>query len=361
MPQDATFKHVFSFPFMVEELVRWFVGDLHGATELVESLDFSRLTRVHEQTTSGPAGAKRRRANDIAWDVPFRDRPAAVRDWLRLVLMIEPQDTVDHLMALRVRGYVNNHHLESWRGGRFGATDRLAPVLPIVIHTGPGRWTAATRVIDLVTPTTADAPPPDVRSRRSGLFAGDGYLLLDTSRLAPDDLRHDNAAALLAGLCHPTVEHLPAQAAALRARLDAPPLRELLEEVLAWAQQRALRSTGIDLGVDDMAEVDRLHESGDLEAYFAERRRAIRDQYRKEGVERGIEQGVARGIAAERALLQRLASRKFGGRADGHLAPLLADIADTDVLATVGEWIIDCDTFEELAARLDSATGGGTP
>ena len=69
------------------------------------------------------------------------------------------------------------------------------------------------------------------------------------------------------------VDHLPAQAAALRARLDAPPLRELLDEVLAWARERALRWTGFDLGVDDMAEVDRLHESGELEAYIAERRR----------------------------------------------------------------------------------------
>ena len=53
--------------------------------------------------------------------------------------MIEVQGEVDHLMALRVRNYVDNHHMELWRGRRFGAVDRLAPVLPIVIYTGPSR------------------------------------------------------------------------------------------------------------------------------------------------------------------------------------------------------------------------------
>ena len=110
-----------------------------------------------------------------------------------------------------------------------------------------------------------------------------------------------------------------------------------------------------------MAEVDRLHESGELEAYFAERRLAYQERYRNEGIEEGIEQGVARGIAAERTLLQRQASRKFGARADGRLTPLLADIGNTDILATVGEWIIDCETLEELVARLDAVGGGGPP
>ena len=344
MRQDPTFKDVFSFPFMVEELVRWLVGDLHDGGELVDGLDFSGLVRVQEQSTTGPAAAKRSYANDIVWRIPMRDQAETDRTWLHVVLMIEVQGEVDHLMALRIRNYVDNHHLELWRGRRFGAAERLAPVLPVVIYTGLRRWTAAARVIDLVTPAAANETEPGPRSRRSGLFAGDGYLTLDTLRLATDDLRHDNAAALLAGLCNPTVERLPAQAAALRARLDAPQLRPLLEVVLAWAQQTAIRLIGFDLGVENMAQVDRLHESGELEAYFADRRRAYQDRYRNEGIEQGI--------AAERTLLQRLASRKFGTGVDERLTPLLADIGDTDVLASIGEWIIDCETLEELVDRL---------
>ncbi|MYE84444.1 MAG: Rpn family recombination-promoting nuclease/putative transposase [Gammaproteobacteria bacterium] len=351
MRQDPTFKDIFAYPFMVEELLRWFVADLHGARALVDGLDFSGLVRVQEQSTTGSATDKRSYANDIVWRVPFRDRTEADRTWLHVVVMIEVQGTVDYLMALRIRNYVDNHHLELWRGRRFRATDRLAPVLPVVIYTGVPPWTAAARMIDLVTPV-ADRAQPDPVSRRSGLFVGDGYLMLDTLRLATDDLRHDNAAALLAGLCNPAVERLPAQAAALRARLDPPALRPLLEVALRWAQQTAERLIDFDLGADDMAEVDRMHESGELEAYFARRRRAYQERYRKEGLEQGQ--------AAERSLLQRLASRKFGPSADARLAPLLKDIGSTDTLATVGEWIIDCDTLEELVARLDAGSHSRT-
>ena len=177
MRQDPAFKNIFAYGFMVEELMRWFVGDLHGGRELVDALDFSLLLRVQEQSTTGRAGDKRSYANDIVWRVPFRGRPAdgGDRAWLHLVLMIEVQGEVDHLMALRVRNYVDNHHMELWRGRRFGAVDRLAPVLPIVIYTGPSRWTAALWVIDLVTPGASDGVAADVSSRASRLFSGDGY------------------------------------------------------------------------------------------------------------------------------------------------------------------------------------------
>ena len=174
-----------------------------------------------------------------------------------------------------------------------------------------------------------------------------------TMALPADDLRRDNAAALLAGLCNPTLEHVPAQAAALRARLDAPELRPLLETVLAWVQHVAERDLGFDLGIDDMAEVDRLHESGELEEFFATRRRAYQDRYRAEGVVRGIEQG----LAAERELLRRQAARKFGAGTAGRLARLLAGVGDADQLAQAGDWIIDCATGEELIARF----GNGSP
>ena len=189
---------------------------------------------LQEQSTAGPASGKRTIANDLVWRVPFRHRSEDDGEsaWLHLVLMIEVQGDVDHLMALRIRNYVDNHHMELWRGRRFGAGDRPAPVLPIVIYPGAMRWTAARRVIDLVTPTSSIVAEAEMSSRTNDLFAGDGYLTLDTLRVAADDLRQDNAAALLAELCNPTLQRIPAQVAALRARIDAPALRELLEIVL---------------------------------------------------------------------------------------------------------------------------------
>ena len=337
MRPDPTFKNIFSYPFMAAELVRWLVAELHGASELVDALDFERMERVHEQSTAGPADGKRSYASDIVWRIPFR--PGRGGGWTHLILMVEPQSRVDYLMALRTRNYADGHHMELWRGKRFGARDRLDPVLPVVFYTGALRWTAASRVLDLVTPG-ADAEPPSPSSRTEGLFAGDGYLAVDTLRLGADDIPHSNAAALLAGMCNPAPKRLPEQAAALRDRLSAPEFRELLEVVLRWAQRTAEDLIGFDLGIRGMAEAESYYEP-DLLDYFAERRREYQETYREEGRKEG------------REALRGMAERKFGAAVAERLAPVLAG-SGTEGMAAVGDWIIDCATGEELLTRLDS-------
>ena len=160
-----------------------------------------------------------------------------------------------------------------WRSKYFGFTSRLLPVLPIVIYNGNSPWSAAPRVIDLVTQGASEAwhGSSSVASRADPLFSGDGYLLLDTHRVGADDLRMDNAAALLAGLENPSLERVAAQVAALRRRLDARELKPLRELMLLWAQRVSRRRLNLDLGIEDMAELDRLHESGELEVFFTER------------------------------------------------------------------------------------------
>ena len=190
---------------------------------------------------------------------------------------------------------------------------------------------------------------------------GDGYLLLDTLRLGPEDLRRDNAAALLAGLENLWRERIPAQLAALRARLDGPELAPLRGVMFRWVQHLAKQRNRLDLGMEDMAEIDRMHESGETEAYFAARLRAWQDEYRAEGRAegraQGIEQGLERGLSAERELLSRQARRKFGADTAQRLAGLLATVDDTDRLVQVGEWIIDCETGERLIARFGNGAG----
>ena len=359
MRPDPTYKTIFANEFMVEELMRWLLAEVHGARELVDALDFSGLERMQEQSVTTGGDALHGYANDIVWRAPFRGRSGddAGEGWLYLVVMLEFQSEVDYLMALRIRNYVDNFHMEKWRGKRFRSRDRLAPVLPIVLYRGKPRWRAAARVIDLVTPGATGVGEEDagVASRSSPLFAGDGYVLLDTLRVGVEDLSDDNAAALLTGLENQWRERIPAQLTALRKRLDAPELAALREVMLRWVQHLAKQRNRLDLGIVDMAEIDRMHESGELEGYFAARLRAWQDEYRAEGraegIEQGIEQGLEQGLAAERELLCRLAARKFGAGTAERLAGLLASIGDTGRLAQAGEWIIDCATGESLIAR----------
>ena len=124
------------------------------------------------------------------------------------------------------------------------------------------------------------------------------------------------------------------------------------------------RRNRLDLvGAVDMAEIERMHESGELEGYFAARLRAWQDEYRAAGraedIEQGIEQGLEQGLAAERELLCRQAARKFDAGVAERLAGVLAPIDDTGRLAQVGDWIIDCTTGTELIARFGNGAVSG--
>ncbi|MCY4634293.1 MAG: hypothetical protein OXG04_07285 [Acidobacteria bacterium] len=75
-------------------------------------------------------------------------------------------------------------------------------------------------------------------------------------------------------------------------------------------------------------------------------------EWTEEWVEEGREQGIAQGRAEERALLCRLAERKFDAPTARRRAAALEDVADAGRLAQVGDWIIECGTAADLLARV---------
>ena len=75
------------------------------------------------------------------------------------------------------------------------------------------------------------------------------------------------------------------------------------------------------------------------------------EEGREQGREEGREEGREQGLAEERSLLCRLAARKFGDGTAGRLSGLLDGLTAPGALAEVGDWIIDCDTGEDLLDR----------
>ena len=350
MDNDTTFKRIFSHQIMVRELLDWFVGRLMDGREVVASLDLSKLRRASEQTVGGRPDDLHRFAADVVWEAPFAESPDPdPKAWLELMLLWEFQRTPDHFMPMRVRNYVDSHHMDAWRARdrRFGATDRLPPVLPIVIYTGREQWTAARRVIDLVSPEP-DGPqePLDLSSRRSGLFAGDGYLLLDIQRLSPDDYDNDNAVSLLAELTSPPAD--AARTAQLAVRLierlagEDLDLRKVLVE---WVRQES----GLDLGVEQMITVNELTPA-QRETYVQDRLEPWWNRLRAEG--------LAQGRADEREHLVRMAELKFDANTASRLARLIADTDDAGELADVGGWIITCQSGDDLLAQASKGANG---
>lgn len=92
-----------------------------------------------------------------------------------------------------------------------------------------------------------------------------------------------------------------------------------------------------------------------LQKYYDElERQAI-----ERGMARGIERGIARGreqiLIEERALLRRMAGRRFGNAVADSVAAILADIDDNEGFAAVGDAIVDCTTSDELLQRLTAS------
>ena len=83
-------------------------------------------------------------------------------------------------------------------------------------------------------------------------------------------------------------------------------------------------------------------------------------EWTREWLEQGRAQGIEQGIEQERALLCRLAARKFDAGAAEGLAAELAGVTDADRLARIGDWIIECVTASDLLARVrgDGRPGG---
>ena len=91
-----------------------------------------------------------------------------------------------------------------------------------------------------------------------------------------------------------------------------------------------------------------------------------KEELLQEGVEKGLEQGMKRGLAQglahaavhEKALLRRLALRRFGAPAAARLTTALDDVRDGDQLILAGDWIADSVDAEDFLARVARDAGG---
>ena len=100
-----------------------------------------------------------------------------------------------------------------------------------------------------------------------------------------------------------------------------------------------------------MDTVERL-QPAEREGYFEGRKLRWSDQLRAEGLTQGRAEGLAAGREEERRLLLDQVARKFGQAPARRLAAMLAGVDDPDRLREVGGWIIDCETGDDLVARV---------
>lgn len=141
----------------------------------------------------------------------------------------------------------------------------------------------------------------------------------------------------------------------------------------AWAGEWWERLTGCASGFPPFEEMEQ--QTGGsrmptvLEARVEEYRASLRaelvkeilGQGRAEGIEQGIRKGIGQGRAdGERAMLCRMAARRFGPVDADRLRPLLRRMP-ADVLVQVADWLIDCEAGEEVVRRVQALAGNGSP
>ena len=335
---DSSFKLWFDHPQMIRDLLRGFVP-----ADLVAAFDFDSLEQLPAQYVGDDLRQSR---GDTVWRVRFRDAPSQV--WLYLLVLLEFQSTVDRHMAARVLAYTGQTYMKLLRNEGLPPDGKLPPVLPIVVYNGRAQWSAPEEVGETIATVGAGLAPFQPHQR---------YLLIDEHALKVEDLPAGNVVSAQIELEQGSVSSMAPVLSDL-GRLLAGPEHESLRRAFAeWTRQMVVRSQLVSATPRLVDALQALEETGDLRAMGSLLAERIDEYLEKEAERRSLERGMAQGLERERALLSRLAARKFGSETAARLATLLDAVADPGRLEDIGEQVIDCATGGELLARVESSIG----
>lgn len=322
---DNGYKHLFSHPQMVEDLLRGFVHE-----EWVAGLDFGSLEKV---SGSYVADDLRDREDDIIWKVRWGE------SWLYVYLLLEFQSRSDPFMAVRLLTYVGLLYQELVRQKSLGADGKLPPVLPLVLYNGKSRWNAATDVAELV----GTLPGGGLERYRPQMR----YLLLDEGALRESDLPdiRNLAAALFRLERSHSPEDLRQTIAALSDWVRAPEQSSLRRAFTVWIKRVLLPGRLPGVRIPEIAD---LHEA---ETMLAERVIEWTEEWKQQGLEEGLQQGLRKGRQEGRqegevTLLERLLTRRFGPLDETCRARLAA--ASTDQLENWAVKMLDATTLDDV-------------
>ena len=326
--QDPNYKRLFSFPRMVEDLLR---GFLPGSW--LDEVDFSTLQKLPTEYVSDEL---LKRHGDCVWRVHRRRG-----EWLYLLVVLEFQSTAEPRMALRILTYTSLLYQELVRNDALDARERLPPVLPVVLYNGDLRWRAAVDVGELIAPVGPELAPYQPSQR---------YVVVDERHVGAEDLPGRNLMGAVLGLEQSrTPDDLLRVAGRLAEWLRDPRDDGLKRAFADWVRQMA------EGFVPDDAALPAVRTLEGVRMTLVERVAEWPKQWFREGHEQGVREGIEQGLEHERALLRRLAVSRFGAGTAERVSGVLAGIADPEGLAEVGEWLVRCETGDEFLARVDPA------
>ena len=329
---DAAYKRLFSHPRMAADLVR-LLDD-----SPLDTLDFNSLERLASEHVLDNLRSRRE-------DMPWLARRRKGTGWppgAGVAFQFEFQSRPDPDMLERMAEYWALQRRQLRRSRKaLGPNGELPLIVPVVVHTGRGRWTA---------PRSTEAPKGGNEPRaRFGHFE---YLLVDVKDYMGDDASDGNLCRAVFALDAAPVESV---SAAFGRVVEL--LREAADETLSRSFDRWCRGVlGRRLAKRLPSLMNLMEEPWMLAQTLREwEERNIR-RGREEGIgigvlrgrKEGVDIGVLRGREEERRLLCNQAARRFGGTTADAIRPLLGSMRDEAELAAVGVLIVDSETGTDL-------------
>jgi predicted transposase/invertase (TIGR01784 family) len=295
---DNAYKHLFSHPQAVRDLLRGFVVE-----DWVTGLDFDTLEKVSGSYVSDDL---RDREDDIIWRIRMQgaNSDSGAPAWVYVYLLLEFQSSVDAFMAVRILTYIGLLYQDLIKSGQIkaqpGQCAKLPPVFPLVLYNGVRTWNAERELEQLIEPVPASLGAYRPRLR---------YFLMDEGRLSEDSLQQsDNTIARLVQIertldpmqLAPLVEKLAHQ-------LKAPQNTGLRRAFAVWINRVVLRRFNPR---GDLPETQDLPE---VQHMIGERIDIWREQLIQQGMQQGMLEGKLEGkLEGQAQLLRRFLIRRFG-------------------------------------------------
>ena len=349
MNHDAAHKYIYGLPEVSADLLRIVARDWVNELDLAtiedrssEFLDDSHRKRIGDMVVS----ARLVRGRLLTGERPY------------VLVLVEFQSEVDGAMAKRVRDYTEMLLDRVVRSGAPKREGGLPKVLPIVVYNGSDPWTAPGQPSDW-------APLPSARMEQAlAPLQPQAYHLLVagsplTSRAQQaEDWPLMNRVSATVRLQRTETGGLRAQLREEAVRFPGEANRAFRQALHAWARALWADKAKEEPGIPAFDEFERTGEEAMptiAEANWDRWEAGLRAEGRKQGIRQGRAQGRTEGRTEGRVgLISRQVALKFGPRTAERLSGLLNGLTARKDLDQVGDWIIECDSGEELLSRLSA-------
>lgn len=286
---DSAYKRLLSQPTILRQILQTCIEE-----DWLFQLDFERLERIDKSFIS----KKYRKVEaDLVFKIPFKESEQIVY----LYILLEAQSTVPRFMALRMAHYISSFWMDFVHSHPKAIL--LPPIFPVVLYNGDEKWTASTKLADLIDPY------PDFGNYRLGLE----YFKIAENEYDREWLLKQNnlATTLFLAEAHYDVEILFEQFIRI---FEDEPDREAVQVFLNWFEQLAAQGYRPQ---EDFERVER--EFKNVEEIKSMLMKAIehdREELIEIGEARGLEIGEARGLdkgkrERDRQHIQRMIAKNY--------------------------------------------------